>query len=140
MSLYVSGDKDKVGKLRRLAEGMGLEPLYNDEKISASILVAAMKANPGMKKRMIYSVFQVERKYRELKRPVSPADIIGNDGDYSDVRMKLRIPSYNSNESARDKLSHYLKLANLRGMVNREEAESGGKKTHVYIPVAKTPG
>lgn len=121
MSLYVSGDRDKVGKLKKLAEKMGLEPLYSDEKVSASDLTSAMKTTPYLEKKIAASVSMMERKYAELGRPVSPWDIMDN---------------INSGGAA-DKMSHYLRMAHLKGMVYREVGRKNGRKVYLYRPVQK---
>lgn len=119
MSMYVSGGRKKVEKVRELAEKLGLKPLYHEDRISLNALNAAMRTSKRMEREIGLAVFEMEKKYRELGKPVTPADITGHSGvTYRDT----------------ERTSNMLRLAYLKGMVERKDVSKGSRPVYVYSP------
>jgi len=116
MSMFVSGDREKVEKVRELAEKLGLGPLYHDEQMSINSLRAATKTTKKLKGEIKEVVSQVEDTCRRLGRPVRPTELAGN--------------TYRE----RERVSYILRLAYLRGVVERKDIGRGTRPTYAYLP------
>jgi len=116
MSLYASGSRKKMEELRKVAEEMGLKVLYSEERTPPHVLKRAMDPTPAMKKKIDSAVADMERRYGEMGRPVSPTDIAPPGSSYQ----------------VTDNLSQCLRLAYLAGRVVREGNYEKKKRKHFY--------
>ena len=116
--MWLTGDKNKVAKVKKFAENQGLNPLYYEEILRPEIFRATLKTTPKMQKKIDYAVEEMIKKYNELKRPVKPLEITGK--------------ASNSLETIN--ISYYLQLAYFKGIISRDIVPRGKKPSYLYRP------